>query len=99
MEMTREQFAKEIEEINSKGGTYSVESVASGSVALSMYQCAVIVSLEDDMNGEITIFKPYTLMEARLDFGIIDTITKDDSGEFNIEFNNGMTDITIKLSE
>lgn len=99
MELTREQFAKEIEEINAKGGTYSVESVDSGSVALAMYQCAVIVNLEDGMEGEITIYKPYTLMEARLDFGIIDTITKDANGDFGIEFNNGMADVTIKLAE
>lgn len=95
MELTREQFLKEIEEINAKGGTYSAESVDSGSVALSMYQCAVIVNLEDGTNGEITIFKPNTLMEARLDFDIINTITKEDDGEFIIKFDNGMPDVAI----
>lgn len=96
MEMTREQFVKEIEEINAKGGTYTVESVDSGSVALSMYRCAITANLEDGIEGEITIFKPNTLMEASLDFYIVDTITKERDGVYNIEFNNGMADVIIR---
>ena len=99
MEMTREQFKKEIEEINTKGSTYSVESMDSGSVALFMYQCAVIVNLEDGMEGEITIFKSYTNMETRLDFDIIDTIAKENDGTYTIEFNNGMTDLIIRPTD
>lgn len=95
MEMTRELFKKEIEEITDNGKVFIVESEDSGSVYLSMYQSHVYVEMEDGVNGEITIFKPYSNMESRLDFDIIDSVTKEDDGTYTIEFNNGIADLTI----
>lgn len=99
MELTRELFKKEIEEITANGKVFIAESEDSGSVYLSMYQSKVSVDMEDGISGEITIFKPYTNMEARLDFDIIDTITKEDDGSYTIEFNNGMSDVVIRPTE
>lgn len=99
MEMTRELFKKEIEEITDNGKVFIVESEDSGSVYLSMYQSHVYVEMEDGVNGEITIFKPYSNMESRLDFDIIDTITKEDDGTYTVEFNNGMTDLAIRPTD
>lgn len=99
MEITKEQFKKEVEEITANGKVFIAESEDSGSVYFSMYQSNVSVDMEDGINGEITIFKPYTAMEARLDFDIIDTITKENDGTYAIEFNNGMADLTIRPTD
>lgn len=99
MEMTREQFKKEVEEITANGKVFIAESEDSGSVYFSMYQSNVSVDMEDGISGEITIFKPYTAMEARLDFDIIDTITKENDGTYAIEFNNGMADVVIRPTD
>lgn len=93
-EITLNQFAKEIEEISAREGVFNVESVDGGSVYFSMCGCTVAVNNDDD-DDELAIFKPYTQMEVCIAFDIIDAINKED-GEYQIEFNNGVADVSLK---
>lgn len=94
-EITREQFTQEIEELNSKKTTYNFESQDSGSVYFAMGGCSISVNLEDGIDGEITVFKPYAQMEVSIDFSIVDSIYKEND-EYYLEFSNGMADVIIK---
>lgn len=95
MEMTREQFVKELTVLGNDKNNFNVESEDSGSVYLSLYGCKIETTLDDDC-GELVIFKPHTEMEVRIDFDIIDTITKEDDGSFRLEMGNGMSDVVIR---
>lgn len=95
MELSREQFVKELAELG-EGKTFNVQSDDSGSVHLALYGCKIETSLEEGINGEITIFKPYATMDVAIDFAIVDTITKEDDG-YRLEFNNGMPDVVISV--
>lgn len=95
MDLTREQFVKELAELG-EGKTFNVQSDDSGSVYLALYGCKVGASLEEGIEGEITIFKPYAEMDATIDFAIVDTITKEENG-YRLEFNNGMSDVVISV--
>ena len=53
-------------------------------------------ALEEGIEGEITVFKPYSNMDVTLDFAIIHTITKEDK-DYRLEFNNGMSDVVISV--
>lgn len=96
MELTREQFAKELAALGENKNNFNVESEDSGSVYLSLYGCKVETTLEDGICGEFVMFKPYTEMEVRLDFDIIDAITKEEDGSYRLEMGNGMSDIVIR---
>jgi len=96
MEMTREQFVKELAALGEDKNKFNVESEDSGSIYLSLYGCKVETTLEDGICGEIVMFKPYTEMEVRLDFDIVDTITKEDDGSYRLEVVNGMPDVVIR---
>lgn len=96
MEMTREQFVEELTALGDSKNNFNVESEDSGSVYLSLYGCKVETTLEDGICGEITIFKPHAEMEVRLDFEVIDSITKEDDCSYRLEMNNGMSDIVIR---
>lgn len=95
MELTREQFVKEITTM-SESKVFNVQSDDSGSVYLALYDCKVGTSLEEGINGEITIFKPYATIDVTIDFAIVDTITKEDN-DYRLEFNNGMSDVVISI--
>ena len=95
MELTREQFVKEITTV-SEARVFNVQSDDSGSVYLALYGCKVGASLEEGIEGEITIFKPYAEMDVTIDFAIVDTITKEDNN-YRLEFNNGMSDVVISV--
>lgn len=95
MEMTREQFAKELATLG-ESRVFNVQSDDSGAVNLSLYGCKVTFALEEGIEGEITMFKPYSNMDITLDFAIIDTITKEDDS-YRLEFNNGMSDVVITV--
>ena len=95
MELTREQFVKEITTM-SESRVFNVQSDDSGSVYLALYGCKVGASLEEGIEGEITIFKPYAEMDVTIDFAIVDTITKEDNN-YRLEFNNGMSDVVISV--
>jgi len=96
MELTREQFVNELTALGEEKNKFNVESEDSGSIYLSLYGCKVETTLEDGICGEIVMFKPYTEMEVRLDFDIIDTITKEEDGSYRLEMDNGMPDVVIR---
>lgn len=95
MRLTREQFAEELTTMNDSK-VFNVQSDDSGSVHFALYDCKVHVSLEDGIEGEIIMFKPYSSMNVAIDFAIIDTITKEDDN-YRLEFNNGMSDVVISV--
>lgn len=96
MEMTREQFTKELAALEEDKNKFNVESEDSGSIYLSFYGCKIETTLEDGICGEIVMFKPYTEMEVRLDFDIIAAITKEDDGSYRLEMDHGMPDVVIR---
>ena len=95
MEMTKEQFIKEIKELN-EGTTFNISSSDIGNVTLYLCGCLIKASLEDGVDGELTIFKPYTDMEVSIDFDIVDYITKQDN-IYTLSFRNGLTDVDIEV--
>lgn len=95
MEMTREQFVTELASLGEDKNKFNVESKDSGSIYLSLYGCKIETTLENGICGEIVMFKPYAEMEVRLDFDIIDAITKEEGGLYRLEMDNGMSDIVI----
>ncbi len=84
MELTREQFTEELAALEEDKNKFNVESEDSGSIYLSLYGCKIETTLEDGICGEIVMFKPYTEMEVRLDFDIIDAITKEEDGSYRL---------------
>ncbi len=96
MELTREQFAEELATLGEDKNKFNVESEDSGSIYLSLYGCKIETTLEDGVCGEIVMFKPYTEMEVRLDFDIVDMITKEEDGSYRLEMDNGIPDIVIR---
>ena len=70
MEMTKEQFIKEINGLR-EGTTFNISSSDIGNVTLYLRGCLIKASLEDGVDGELTIFKPYTDMEITIDFDIV----------------------------
>ncbi len=97
MELTREQFTKELAALEEDRNQFNVESEDSGSIYLSLYGCKIETTLEDGICGEIVMFKPYTEMEVRLDFDIIDAITKEEDGSYRLEMSYyGMPDVVIR---
>ena len=95
MEMTREQFVKELAVLG-ESRVFNVQRDDSGSVHFALDGCKVETALEEGIEGEITMFKPYSNMDITLDFTIIDTITKEDDS-YRLEFNNGMSDVVITV--
>ena len=95
MELTREQFVKEITTM-SESRVFNVQSEDSRSVYFALYGCKIEISLEEGIKGEITIFKPYATMDVTIDFAIVNTITKEENG-YRLEFNNGMSDVVISV--
>lgn len=96
MEMTREQFVTELASLGEDKNKFNVESEDSGSIYLSFYGCKIETTLEEGICGEIVMFKPYTEMEVRLDFDIIDIITKEEDGSYRLEMSNGMPDVIVR---
>lgn len=96
MELTKEQFSEELMALEDGKNNFNVESEDSGSVYLGLYECRLETTLEEGICGELVMFKPYTNMEVRIDFDIIDTITKEDDGLYRLEMSNGMSDIAIR---
>ncbi len=97
MELTREQFTEELAALEEDKNQFNVESEDSGSIYLSLYGCKIETTLEDGICGEVVMFKPYTEMEVRLDFDIIDAITREDDGSYRLEMNYyGIPDIVIR---
>ncbi len=96
MEMTREQFVKELEELGEDKNKFNVESEDSGSIHFSLYNCKITTVLEEGLCGELTIFKAYTEMDVTIDFDFIETITKEDDGVYRLEMANGLSDIVIR---
>ena len=93
--MTRKQFIKEIERLK-EGATCNVSSSDAGNVTMYLYGCVIKASAEDGVEGEITIFKPKTNMEVRIDFDIVDEITKQDN-TYTLSFSNGLSDVDIEI--
>ena len=95
MEMTKEQFINEIKELN-EGTTFNISSSDIGNVTLYLRGCLIKASLEDGVDGELTIFKTYTDMEVSIDFDIVDEITKLDN-IYTLSFRNGLSDVDIEV--
>lgn len=96
MEITREQFIKEITELSSKGRHFNVSSSDIGNVNLYLQGCVIKANEEEGINGEINIYKPYANMEVAIDFNIIDEITKQDK-TYTLSFSNGLSDVDIEV--
>ncbi len=96
MELTREQFVKELAALEENKNKFNVESEDSGLIYLSLYGCKLETTLEDGICGEIVMFKPYTEMEVRLDFDIIAEITREEDGSYRLEMDNGIPDVVIR---
>lgn len=96
MELTREQFCREIEAFNVKDTLFNVTSVDSGSVYLSLHICKVGATLKEGTCGEISMNKPYSVMGVVFDFAIVNVITKEKDGFFRLKFKNGMSDVVIR---
>lgn len=92
-ELTREEFAKELNVLG-ENRTFNVISGDTGSVHLNLNECNIAVSLNEGIDGEITIFRPQTNMEVTIDFGIVDAITKDSEDSYCLVMSN-MADIEI----
>lgn len=95
MEMTREQFIKEIEGLK-EDATCNVSSSDIGNVTMYLHGCVIKASAEDGIEGEITILKPQTNMEVNIDFDIVDEITKQDN-TYTLSFSNGLSDVDIEI--
>lgn len=93
--LTKEDFAAEITALAANEHTFNIESVDSGSVFFSLFGCRVDFDF-DLGDGEIVIYKPYTDMEIRLSFEIIDEIIKEEDGSYYISFDCGLSDVTIE---
>ncbi|WP_458397523.1 hypothetical protein [Anaerotignum sp.] len=96
-EITREEFKNERAALEAADKKFDVKSVDCGSIQLSMHDCYVVAS-NDGLFDEIIIGKPYTNMEVTIDFDIIDAIYREEN-TYTLEFNNGMPDIEITVTE
>lgn len=94
MEITREQFVQEINELSAKETRFNVSSSDIGNVTFYLRGCLISANLEEGVNGEITMFKPD--MEVTLDFDIVDEITKQDK-TYTLSFVNGLSDVDIAI--
>lgn len=96
MEITREQFIKEITELSSKGRHFNVSSSDIGNVNLYLQGCVIKANSEEGVNGEVNVYKPYTNMEVTIDFSIIEEITKQ-ANIYTLSFSNGLADVDIEV--
>ena len=96
MELSREQFIKEITELSAKKATFNILSSDIGNMTLYMKECLITAKAEDGINGEIAIYKPYTDIEVTVDFDIVDAITKQDK-TYTLSFSNGLSDVDIEI--
>lgn len=96
MEITREQFIKEITELSAKGRHFNVSSSDIGNITLYLQGCVIKANAEEGINGEIILYKPYTNMEVTIDFNIVDEITKQDN-IYTLSFSNGLSDVDIEV--
>lgn len=96
MELTREQFIKEITELSAKAKVFNVSSSDTGNVNLYMQGCMIKAIAEDGIDGEIVIYKPYANMEVTIDFSIVEEITKQDN-TYTLSFVNGLSDVDIEI--
>jgi len=95
MDLTREQFIKEITDLSAET-TFNVSSSDIGNVTFYLCGCLITADAEEGVNGEITMFKPYTDMEVIIDFDIVDEITKQDN-IYTLSFVNGLSDVDIEV--
>ena len=95
-EITREVFKSELEALHYVGARLNVESIDCYDISLSLCDCIIE---EDGLSHDaIIIHKPYTQMEVRINYDIIDAIYKEEN-TYTLEFNNGMPDIEITVTE
>ena len=99
MELTKQQFVEKINSLNEKGATFNVESVDIGSVYLFLNGCNISVKLEECVCEEVTMYKPHTEMEITIDFDLVNWIEEDEDGAIQLELNNGLSDLVIRLVE
>ena len=71
----------------------------SNAVHISFSHALVEMNMDSGEDGQIVIFKPSTQCEARIDYNDdVEYIrANEDSSEVIIEFNNGMSDMTMTL--
>ncbi|WP_418755428.1 hypothetical protein [Eubacterium ventriosum] len=83
------------------GNTYNIISIDTNALSVAFYGAVVEVDTEFKDDGEISIHKPGTLCEVKIDCGdVLDGIETDDNGYFILYFNNGLADIEItKVSQ
>lgn len=97
MELTREAFEQEIKELTEQGKKFNVESEDSYGLYISMFDCEI--HFGEDMDDEIKVHKPNTLMEINFYYEYIESITKDENGTYHFEFTLGMADVLIEVAE
>lgn len=96
MEMTKEHFIKEINELSAKGTKFNVSSSDTGNVNLFLQGCSIKANAEEGIDGECVIYKPQTDMEVTIDFNIVDMITKQNN-TYTFSFRNGLVDVDIAI--
>ena len=97
-ELTREEFAQEINALVAQKKELNVESVDSGSIYIA-FTGQIEFDFNSGIDGEMILFKPYGSMELTIDFSIVDEITKEDDGTYRLEMGNGISDIIIKAEQ
>lgn len=96
MEITREQFVKEINELSAKETRFNVSSSDTGSLNLYLQECVIKASEKEGIDGECLIYKPQADMEVTIDFNIVDMITKQNN-TYTFSFRNGLADVDIAI--
>ena len=96
MEMTREKFIQEINELSAKGTRFNVSSSDTGNVNLYLQGCSIKTNAEEGISGECVIYNPQTDMEVTIDFNIVDLITKQNN-TYTFSFRNGLADVDIEV--
>ena len=95
MELTREQFVKEINGLK-EGTTVNVSSSDIGNVTVYLRGRILSADLENGVEGELTILKVGADMEVTYDFDIVEGITKEDN-TYTLSFGNGLSDVDIEI--
>lgn len=96
MELSREQFIKEINELSAKETRFNVSSSDTGSLNLYLQECVIKASEKEGIDGECLIYKPQADMEVTIDFDIVNEITKQ-GNTYTLSFNNGLADVDIEV--
>lgn len=95
MFITLKQFKTDLSAMSAAGKKFDVQSIGCSSIYFSMNDCSIEI-----YESDIAIFKPNASMEVDIDFGMINTIWKEENTYilgFNYCLLNDMSDIEISV--